>query len=340
MNKHFCVDCGKEVHYHEQTAPCSCGSERAAPESVLVGIFGEDWADFAFSSAPLLVCNYGGGENSVAVLIKLHEAGLRPAAIVQADPGHEWRRTTRFRDEKVRPWLAKIGFPDIVVVSRESEAEHNPRSHWKGSLGDDCYNVSSKGHAGLPSVAFGLTSCSQKFKTEPMHWYLQRQEWVKKEWAEGRRLTRIIGYDSDETKRVAKHRHTIAGRVFSIYEKQAESRKYVPSYPIYDAGMSRQDCIELNKAVHGSNPGKSACTFCANNELEEWEELAREEPDSFEYAVEMERRAEPHLTSPATGLMRCNEQGKRRLHVFQNGGYGNAKLGTVEVSQGCDCASD
>lgn len=82
--------------------------------------------------------------------------------------------------------------------------------------------------------------------------------------------------------------------------------------------------------------GKSACTFCPNNTLEEWEELRREEPGAFERAVAMSRAAK--IDSPdAIGLMRCNKHGKRQLHVWADGGYSDVR-GGEEDEQPCECA--
>lgn len=331
----YCAGCG------EESWCCWCPTSPASvPESVLVGIFGSEWQSYAYRTARKVVCNYGLGENSVSVLLYLYEQGIKPAAIVQADPGHEWEQGIQFRDEVMRPWLASIGWPDIVTVSRESEAEHNPRSAWKGTLGEDCLKVSAKGHAGLPSAAFGKKSCSQKFKTEPMHWYLQRQQWVQAEWEAGFRIFRLIGYDADESHRVDKYRHHVAGKVLDIFEKPEELRRYKPWYPLHDAGWTREDCIKRNFKAFGRNPGKSACKFCPNNSLEDWERLRKQDPAGFEFALQMERAALPHINEASVGLMRCNRPGSRLLTVWNENKYASENVGSCDVSQSCDCAVD
>jgi 3'-phosphoadenosine 5'-phosphosulfate sulfotransferase (PAPS reductase)/FAD synthetase len=71
-----------------------------------------------------MVANYGGGVNTVAMLILLRNSGERPDWIVMADPGSEWPQTYAYRDQVMRPWLARHGFPDVTVVARQAELAH------------------------------------------------------------------------------------------------------------------------------------------------------------------------------------------------------------------------
>lgn len=77
----------------------------------------------------LLISAYGGGVNSVAVLVLLKQLGLRPHAIAMSNPGSEWPATIRYRDEIMQPWCADAGFPPIVVVDRISEGQFRPRAN-------------------------------------------------------------------------------------------------------------------------------------------------------------------------------------------------------------------
>lgn len=261
----------------------------------------------------LLVANYGGGVNSVALLLWLHQSGNKPRAIVMSDPGHEKAATHTYRDTMVNPWLRTIGWPEVVVVSRESEAPFRPRSKWKGTLGDYCMRKEM-----LPSAAYGLKSCSIIFKAEPMAWWVERQTWAREVWSSGGRVLRAIGYDADEARRVNRHRHIVNGAAIDEFSDPGEAARFKPWYPLYDSGITREGCEQLIVSAGFPLPPKSSCTFCPYNSFKEWVDLRREYPEAFAYAVEMSRKAEATVTSETVGLMRRakREAGTVRLHVW------------------------
>lgn len=272
-----------------------------------------------------LVVSYGGGVNTVAVLLALHDHGVRPRAIVMADPGSERAATVAYRDNVMAPWLAAVGFPPVVVVNRRDEGAFRPRAWRLETLREECLRMGN-----LPSVAYGLKKCSAKYKGEPQRWWVERQPWARAAWSAGRRVIRVIGYDRDEERRVLKSKGV-------SWAPQIEMARFASWHPLYDLGFHREDCEDLI-AEHGlPSPGKSACTYCPNNTLEEWEQLRQDEPERFAEAVEMSSRA--RVESPnVVGLMRCNAQGKRQLHVWADGGYGPSS-GGHEPEQDCECAT-
>lgn len=271
----------------------------------------------------LTVVSYGGGVNSVAVLVRLAQLGQVPAAIVMADPGSERRGTIEYRDHVLPDWLARHGFPQVTVIDRITEGQHVARAWRLERLEDECLRLAS-----LPSVAYGWKKCSAKYKGDTQRWWAARQPWAQAEWAAGRKLAKVIGYDVDELRRVR-----------SAMQNEWEAERFVPRYPLVEVRWDRDRCIEEIEAAGLPVPPKSACTFCPNNTLQEWVELRRDEPEAFARAVEMSRRAEATLTSPdVVGLMRCNPHGKRQLHVWADGGYDGERLGDREDAMPCECA--
>lgn len=272
-----------------------------------------------------LVVSYGGGVNTIALLLALHDHGIRPRAITMANPGHEWKATIAYRDEIMRPWCERVGFPPITVVNRIEEGVHRVRAWRLETLGSECMRMHS-----LPSVAYGWKKCSQKYKAEPQRWWTERQEWAKSTWAAGQKVIRVIGYDRDEEKRVLKAR--------SInWAPALEMLRFSYWHPLYELGLDRDGCCSLIGRRGMPLPPKSACTYCPNNTLEEWQRLRIVEPDSFAYAVNMSRNAQ--VDSPdVVGLMRCNPHGKRQLHVWAEGGYGEV-CSSTEPEQDCECST-
>jgi hypothetical protein len=124
----------------------------------------------------MIVVSYGGGTNSTAMLVGMHERGERPDAILFADTGGEKPHTYE-HIEAMQAWCVKVGFPPIQSV-------RNP----KGTLEQDCLDREA-----LPSVAYGFKSCSDHFKIRPQARFLKDAGIVPTQ--------RLIGFDADEPHR-------------------------------------------------------------------------------------------------------------------------------------------
>ncbi len=274
----------------------------------------------------LKVVSYGGGVNTIAVLVQLANLGVRPDAIVMADPGHEWPETYAYRDDVMGPWLAARGWPAIVVVTRKDELVHR-----KGGLNFETLGELSERTATLPSVAYGQKKCSFNYKAAPQRWWMERQEWAQAEWAAGRKIIKVIGYDADEDARVRPY-----------FNDPVENSQYKPWYPLFDAEIDRAGCEALIRAAGLPVPRGSACTFCPNAHMDEWRELRDRHPALFAYAVEMSRRAEAGLTNPREcGLLRNAPKGRRQLHLWVDGAYGEGLPQddpAAPAVQPCECA--
>lgn len=279
-------------------------------------------------AGPLIV-SYGGGVNSVAMLLALHEQGIVPRAITMADPGSERAGTIAFRDGPMREWCARVGFPEIIILERRLVGKGRPRVWRLETLYDECVRIES-----LPSVAYGYKKCSAKYKAEPQRWWCEAQVWCREAWANGQKLVRAIGYDLDEKRRVDASKNV-------SWKPQTEQDRFVSWYPLYELGLDRDGCLALITKHGLVPPPKSACTYCPNNTLDEWKQLRREEPEAFAAAVAMSAGAK--LTAAeSTGLMRCNPHGKRQLHVWAAGGYPELPPDDPEdmaEAMPCECAT-
>lgn len=322
--------CGVCEHRQATMDPCErCGSVRTGVLSAL-----ENCEPFEDDQSPqlelaiergdhrdqLIVLAMGGGVNSVAAAVLLHRDGFRPTAIVMCNPGSEWAHTVAYRDGVFSEWCDSVGFPRPTVIDRISEGAHNPRAWRLETLRDECMRIGS-----LPSIAYGFKKCSAKYKGDTSRWWIARQPWALAEWAAGRRIAKVIGYDAGEP-----------GRVRAAFQNPWENQRMVPWYPLYDGGFDRDGCIELIKAAGLPEPGKSACTYCPSNTIDEWRLLRKIEPDRFAEAVEMSRNAE--IDSPdVVGLMRCAPHGQRQLHVWVDAGMPQIR-GEQDAPLPCECA--
>jgi hypothetical protein len=225
--------------------------------------------------------SFGGGTNSTALLVGLHERGERPDYILFADTGGEFQRTYDHVHE-VQAWCRKVGFPEIIVVSN---ADPEGERHGHLSLENECINNST-----LPSLAYGFKGCSAKWKRQPMDRFLRDQDDVKEAWGRGEKVMRLIGIDAGEAHR-------------SAALMDADDPKWEYDRPLIDWDWAREECLEAIERAGLSLPGKSACWFCPAARKHEVLDLAERFPDLFERACAMEDNA-AEANSTVRGLGR------------------------------------
>lgn len=124
-----------------------------------------------------LVIGYGGGVNSISMLIGMKIEKIRPDLISFADTGGSMTKlgfggekpeTYSYMDGPLREWLKKNGFPDLTnIFTVCPEAGHR-------SLEEQCLNNET-----LPSRAFGYSSCAQRWKIEPQEKFLNHWQPAK-----------------------------------------------------------------------------------------------------------------------------------------------------------------
>lgn len=201
---------------------------------------------------------FGGGLNSTAMLIIMRRLCIVPDLILFADTGGE-KPETYLHINRMSVWCVGHGFPAIEVVGL------------KKSLEQDCLNRSA-----LPSIAYRFKSCSQRWKLEPQDKFLNNWEPAKIAWKNGGKVTKYIGFDAGEPHRA----------------KNYEDKKYDFRYLLIELERHREDCEEIAASEGFVSVAKSSCFFCPN--MRKWEivSLAKNHPDLFRRAVEMERKAD------------------------------------------------
>lgn len=170
------------------------------------------------------VVNFGGGVNSLAVLVGLHERAQRPDVVIFADTLGE-KPETYESNARVNVWLESIGFPAITVVSDAGRRF--------ASLEDECLKLNT-----LPSRAFGFGRCADHWKRRPI------ERWLKAN-TEGE-ITQAIGYDAGETRRV----------------KSTSMPRSTLWYPLIEWLWGRDECVAAIERAGMRVPPKSSCFFC------------------------------------------------------------------------------
>ena len=135
------------------------------------------------------IVSFGGGTNSAAMLVGLHQHGIPVDLILFADTGAEQPHTYCFI-ETMNEWLAVHNMPSIITV------ENVDRFGNRLSLETECLRSQT-----LPSIAYGYKRCSQKHKIAPQGKFCNNYPPCRAVWASGERVTRFLGYDAGEIRR-------------------------------------------------------------------------------------------------------------------------------------------
>lgn len=228
---------------------------------------------------PLALC-FGAGVDSTAMMVLLRACGLRPTLITFADTGGE-KPETLHHLARIGKLMRAWGWPDVVRCVKQTLASTGYHDLYGNCIANET----------LPSLAFGMKSCSLKWKAGPQDQYIMgaskgpgkrppHEAWLAYQ-ATGERIVKLIGYDCGIPDRRRSARLATADAHF----------EYI--YPLQVAGWSRQDCIEAIAATLGADwvPIKSACFFCPASRPWELFWLAAHHPELLDAALYLERRA-------------------------------------------------
>jgi hypothetical protein len=228
-------------------------------------------------NAGVVVC-YGAGVDSTAMLLAMHDQGIRPDVISFADTGAE-KPETYNQVALMNDWLISKGWP-TVTVCKKITLDTTPY----GSLGGNCSHNET-----LPSLAFGMKSCSIKWKQVPQDYLLkgcssgpnkcEPHPLYLESLEKKRKLVKLIGYDSSPAD------------IRRSKKVKREDEYFLYSYPLQDLGWTREDCIARILREGMAVPIKSACFFCPASQKWELWWLAGKHPDLFMKALEIENGA-------------------------------------------------
>ena len=231
-------------------------------------------------SGRLLALCFGSGVDSTAMLVALHAAGLRADVVTFADTGGE-KPETITHIAAINAVLDGWGWPRVDVVRKVPLA----------STGYETLEGNCLANETLPSLAFGMKSCSIKWKAIPQDQFLKGVKsgqnmapphplWLRAK-AEGVKIVKLIGYDCGRADMRRSSRLKIQDGEFDF------------AYPLQTIGWGREECVRAIATTLGPHlvPIKSACFFCPASKTHELYWLAAHHPDLMERALLLERRA-------------------------------------------------
>lgn len=263
---------------------------------------------------PPVVAAWGAGANSTAMIVELVRRGEAPDMVLLAampEQPHTRALIPLFRD-----WMDAHGVPNKIVEYRVTHTKHWPPYN---DLLEACLTNGT-----LPSIAFGLHSCSARHKISPQDKWVKAWPPARHAWTNGRKVMRLIGYDcsSRDNQRYA-HRE---GHVSDLYDYR---------YPLRKWGWDRDDC-DTCIADAGLPPfPKSSCFFCTAMQSSEVRALPREE---LRLIVLMEARAAPRLRN-VEGLWRRSTRtrpGSMTAFIRQEGLLDAAEIDAIVAEAPAD----
>lgn len=241
-------------------------------------------------SSPLVV-SYGVGLDSTAMLVEMHNRGMRPDLILFADTGAEKPETYAYLDV-INPWLTSVGFPEVTVV------RYAPARAPYTTLEGKCLANET-----LPSLAFGGHSCALVFKRDVMVRFLKAWEPGRAAIERGDKIVKAIGYDAskaDRRRRTKADKSTERIRLKVVARaacgkapqaEQWETAHCTFAYLLQDWELERADLAAIIEAAGLPLPCKSACFFCPASKPAEVVQLRLDHPELFWRAVAIERGA-------------------------------------------------
>lgn len=263
----------------------------------------------------------GGGRN-MAMLIGMYERGIVPNLITFADTGSSEDDPDRRDGEKPETYDSLVEFSQQCYRWFGCPIRWvRKRSRYK-SLYDNCIQTKT-----LPSAAYGLRSCSDKWKIQPQERFLNnypqsiavwetcfncggnkkrdhRAKYQVQQTDDGpvRKLFRYCQsgdqffWPTPIIKAIGYH----AGEQERIDKVQGDP-KYRYWFPLMEWGWYTEECIQAFER-HGIRvPIKSACYFCPSSTKEEVIWLHDKHPELYDRAVALESNAENLKTVKGLG---------------------------------------
>lgn len=227
-------------------------------------------------SEPITVFNYGGGRQSLAIVVLIVRGVLpKPTRIIMADTGREMPGTFLYLTKHVQPVLKEVGLRVEVIPAREL---------YKTTYGADekpmipMYSRELKD--GIEKDAKFSPFCSGTWKRDRMKTFL----------IDYPRGDRWIGFAFDEQRRIKK-----------MAASEPDGWSY--RFPLAELMIETPQCVELVERFGFPTPKISRCWLCPHQKNAEWREVRDKHPDLWEQACqEDEEQREQDLFRGGSGV--------------------------------------
>ena len=204
----------------------------------------------------------GGGIQSTALALMLQDGYLdHPApelavfADTQSEPGHVYQTLDYVQQH--------VSFP--VLRPSLGNLESRTFAQAQGASGESFMDIPVFGHTGI-----GQRRCTHDYKVATIRRAVR--EWTGQN-PPALQVTQYLGISLDEIVRA----------------RDSRVAYVVNSYPLIQARLTRQDCLEwLNRNHPQARAQKSACYFCPFHSTQSWRDIRDQYPDMFQKALQLD----------------------------------------------------
>lgn len=229
---------------------------------------------------PYRVFSFGGGVQSVAVLVLAAQGIVQYDAFVFANVGADSERpeTLAYIEQYARPFADAHGIQFV-------ETQRTMRGRGKVTLRQELERAKRSFiiPARLPNrMGFGNRNCTTDFKIRVIDNYVRSLD------PRPERVVVGLGISTDEYQRA---------RSLEWHDVESETAQHPRKlgfwkrreYPLLDLRKNRASCEQMIRDANLPVPPKSACYFCPFQTARGWAELKRTRPDLFADAVRVEQ---------------------------------------------------
>lgn len=212
----------------------------------------------------------GGGVQSTAIAVLILTGKLpKPDLSCIVDTERERSTTWEYFEQYTKPALASVNvFVERVPKSRYATVDLYGGKN-KDSLLLPVWTTQSGETGKLPNY------CSNEWKSRVLH------RWAKQE-HQVRQATMWMGMSTDEARRIKYPK--------GVWQK---------SYPLFDLGISRKDCVDIITNYGWPVPKSSSCWMCPNHKQGQWLEIKQDgKSGDFVKAIMFEKgiqKKNPHV---------------------------------------------
>lgn len=219
----------------------------------------------------LRIVSYGGGVQSTALLVLAAERRIDYPVFLFANVGDdsEHPATLEYVRNVAIPYGAEHGIEvtELQWVRKDGTIQTLRESIVNDHTADvkAPFFIADKNGKGTP----GTRACTSRWKIE----VVARRTRAMGATEENPAVV-AIGISTDEVERA---------------NGRSQAKHETRSYPLLELGLDRNRCESVIAAAGLPVPPKSSCYFCPYHSMETWHRMARDEPELFDKAAELER---------------------------------------------------
>lgn len=212
--------------------------------------------------------SYGGGTQSTAALVLAARGEIDYPLFIFSNVGEDSEdpRTLEYVEQIAKPYAAMKGI-ELVEVRKHTRDGKPQTLMERIDLSPRAIPIPVRmGKDGAP----GNRTCTAEFKIRIVEKELRRRGAT-----EEHRAIVGIGISLDEWQRAGSR-------------EDPRSKYQWREYPLLDMKLTRDQCREIIRDEGLPIPPRSSCYFCPFHSKHEWQRMAKERPDLFEKAAQLE----------------------------------------------------